>query len=90
MNESRANRKIKLGRVTSNKMDKSVVVTVDRLLKHPKYRKYIRKRSHFMAHDEKQQCKVGDTVRIIESRPISKHKKWRVLEVVEASREAAV
>lgn len=77
-------RKIELeGVVTSDKMDKSVVVTIERLEKHPVFKKYIRRRRKFMAHDEANTCKVGDRVRIRECRPISKDKCWRVVAIVE-------
>jgi small subunit ribosomal protein S17 len=77
-------RKMELeGVVTSDKMDKSVVVTIERLEKHPVFKKYIRRRKKFKAHDEKNACKVGDKVRIRECRPISKDKCWRVVAIVE-------
>ena len=72
--------KARVGVVVSNKMNKSVIVEVHRTVLHPLYKKYIRKRSRFMAHDENSACKVGDKVRIIESRPLSKRKRWRVQE----------
>jgi small subunit ribosomal protein S17 len=77
-------RKMELeGVVTSDKMDKSVVVTIERLEKHPVFKKYIRRRKKFKAHDEKNACQVGDKVRIRECRPISKVKCWRVVAIVE-------
>ncbi len=77
-------RKMELeGIVTSDKMDKSVVVTIERLERHPVFKKYIRRRRKFMAHDEANACKVGDRVRIMECRPISKAKCWRVTAIVE-------
>jgi len=72
-----------VGVVTSDKMDKSVVVQVERLVKHKVYKKYVRKRSRFSAHDEKNICRVGDKVIIMEDKPISKTKRWRVSEVIE-------
>jgi len=72
-----------LGVITSDKMNKTVVVTVERLEKHPVFKKYIRKRTTFKAHDEKNECKMGDKVLIRESRPISKDKCWRVVNIVE-------
>lgn len=72
-----------VGIVTSDKMDKSVVVQVGRLVKHKLYKKYVRKRSRFAAHDEKNICRIGDKVIIMEDRPISKTKRWRVSEVIE-------
>ena len=89
MNEHLAtgpNRKQKVGRVVSDKMDKTVVVAVDYLRPHPLYRKTVRKTSKFYAHDENNECKVGDTVRIEETRPLSRQKRWRVLEIVNKSR----
>lgn len=70
------------GTIVSNKMDKTVVVLVERLVKHGLYHKYIRRRSKFAAHDENNTCQIGDKVLITESKPISKSKKWRVSEVV--------
>ena len=72
----------KIGVVASDKMTKTVVVRVDRLVKHPIYRKYVRKRKKFMAHDE-MGAKIGDKVRIIETRPLSAHKRWRVVEIIQ-------
>ena len=74
-------KKFRNGTVTSNKMDKTVVVQVERLVKHVKYKKYVRTRTRFKAHDEKNACNVGDQVRIIETRPLSKDKRWAVVEV---------
>ena len=71
-----------LGSVVSNSMDKTVLVLVERLTKHRTYKKYIRKRAKYMAHDPLNLCQVGDEVRIIESRPLSKRKRWKVLEIV--------
>ncbi|MBK6626206.1 MAG: 30S ribosomal protein S17 [Flavobacteriales bacterium] len=79
-------RKERIGIVTSDKMDKSVVVTVERRVMHPKYGKFVKRSSKFMAHDEKQEAHIGDTVRIMETRPISKNKRWRVVEVVERAK----
>ena len=75
-------RKTRVGVVVSNKMQKTVVVAVDRRLRHPVYGKVVRKTPHFYAHDEKNQCSEGDLVRIAESRPLSKLKRWRVVEIV--------
>jgi small subunit ribosomal protein S17 len=74
-----------VGRVVSNKMDKSVTVSVERLIKHAVYGKYIRRTSKILAHDEENACKEGDTVAITECRPLSKRKSWRVVEVISAS-----
>ena len=76
-------RKTKAGVVSSNKMDKSIVVLVERKVKHPLYGKFVKKSTKFHAHDEKNECSIGDTVRIMETRPISKTKRWRLVEVVE-------
>ena len=75
-------RKTQVGRVVGDKMDKSVTVEVQRNVLHPLYKKYIRKRSRFTAHDETNQLKVGDQVKIIETRPLSKQKRWRVQEKI--------
>jgi len=76
-------RKTQVGIVISDKMDKTVTVLVERLAKHPIYKKYIRKRAKFKAHDEHNVCRIGDKVLIVETRPLSKEKRWRVREVVE-------
>jgi small subunit ribosomal protein S17 len=73
-------RKTRVGTVVSDKMEKSVVVEVRRTVQHPLYKKYIQKRSRFVAHDENNQCAVGDKVRIVETRPLSKSKRWRIRE----------
>jgi small subunit ribosomal protein S17 len=84
MNEkARGKKKILTGIVVSDKMDKTVVVAVERKIKHPEYKKYIRTQSKFAAHDEGNQCESGDRVMIIESRPLSKTKRWRVMRIVE-------
>jgi small subunit ribosomal protein S17 len=75
-------RQQKVGIVTSNKMQKTVVVNVERQVQHRFYKRVVRRSKHFLAHDEKNQCQVGDTVRIEETRPLSRHKRWRVVEVV--------
>ena len=79
-------RKERVGIVTSDKMNKSVVVLVERRVMHPKYGKFVKLSSKFMAHDEKGEANVGDTVRIMETRPISKSKRWRLVEVVERAK----
>ncbi|HNW73859.1 MAG: 30S ribosomal protein S17 [Bacteroidales bacterium] len=81
--ETRKLRKEKTGIVVSNKMEKSVVVEVERKVKHPKYGKFVKKSSRFMAHDEKNECSEGDLVRIAETRPLSKNKCWRLVEIIE-------
>jgi len=75
----------KVGVVTSNKMDKSVVVAVERLVRHRLYKRAFKKTSTFMAHDEENRCRIGDRVRIVETHPLSKRKRWRVTEVVSSS-----
>jgi len=75
-------RKTRVGRVVSNKMDKTVVVTVETLRHHPLYKKTIRRAVKYKAHDEKNECRLGDTVKIIETRPLSKEKRWRVAEII--------
>jgi small subunit ribosomal protein S17 len=84
--EKRGLRKERIGIVTSNKMEKSVVIAVERKVKHPKYKKFIKMTSKFMAHDEKNECNIGDTVRIMETRPLSKSKCWRLVEIVERAK----
>ena len=76
-------RKIRTGVVTSNKMTKTITVAVERKVKHPIYGKFVKKTSKFHAHDDKNECSIGDTVRIMETRPLSKTKRWRLVEVVE-------
>ncbi len=84
--EKRNLRKERIGIVTSYKMDKSVVVAVERKVKHPKYGKFVKKTSKFVAHDEKNDCNIGDTVKIMESRPLSKIKNWRLVEILERAK----
>nr|WP_245542536.1 30S ribosomal protein S17 [Segetibacter koreensis] len=76
-------RKIRIGVVSSNKMDKTVTVAVERKVKHPMYGKFVKKTTKFHAHDEKNECSIGDLVKIMETRPLSKTKRWRLVEVVE-------
>ena len=75
-------RKTLVGEVVSNRMIKTVSVRVDRLMKHPKFKRYVRRSQTFMAHDENSVCQIGDRVQIIESRPLSRHKRWRVMAVL--------
>lgn len=84
--ERETNRKEKVGLVTSNKMTKTIVVSVQRQIKHPKYGKFIKRTSKFMAHDEKNESNIGDTIRITETRPLSKNKCWRLVEIVEKAK----
>jgi small subunit ribosomal protein S17 len=76
-------RKTRVGVVSSNKMDKTITVKVERKIKHPLYGKFLKKTTKFHAHDEKNECSIGDTVKIMEARPMSKTKRWRLVEVVE-------
>ena len=82
----RTQRKEKTGLVTSNKMTKTIVISVERQIKHPKYGKFIKRTSKFMAHDEKNEANIGDMVRIVETRPLSKNKCWRLVEIVERAK----
>ncbi|NLY11705.1 MAG: 30S ribosomal protein S17 [Firmicutes bacterium] len=86
MSVERGIRKTRTGIVVSDKMDKTVVVAVERVLKHPMYGRTIRRTVKFKAHDEANECNIGDRVRIMETRPLSKDKRWRVVEVVEKAR----
>ena len=81
--EKRNLRKERIGLVVSNKMEKSIVVTVNRKIKHPIYGKFVNKTSKFVAHDEENSCNIGDLVKIMETRPLSKNKVWRLIEVIE-------
>ena len=83
MERTRNNRKARVGEVTSNKMDKTITVAVKRRVKHPVYGKYISRTTKLMAHDEKNECGEGDTVKIMETRPVSAKKRWRLVEVLE-------
>lgn len=76
-------RKLRIGVVSSNKMDKTVTVAVERKVKHPIYGKFVKKTTRFHAHDEKNECSIGDLVKIMETRPLSKTKRWRLVEVIE-------
>jgi small subunit ribosomal protein S17 len=79
-------RKERVGKVVSNKMTKSITVAVDRKVKHPIYGKFVHKTTKFMAHDEKNEAGIGDTVRIMETRPLSKSKRWRLVEIIEKAK----
>jgi small subunit ribosomal protein S17 len=79
-------RKERIGVVSSNKMDKSIVVSVERRVKHPIYGKFVNKTKKFVAHDEENSCNAGDTVRIMETRPLSKRKCWRLVEILERAK----
>ena len=84
--EARNRRRVKQGVVRSDKMDKTIVVVTETRVPHPTYKKIVRKSVRFKAHDEKNEAKVGDTVRIMETRPVSRDKRWRLLEIVERAR----
>ena len=79
-------RKERIGVVSSNKMDKSIVVTIERKVKHTLYGKFVKKTTRFVAHDEENTCNEGDTVRIMETRPLSKSKNWRLMEIIERAK----
>ncbi|MBF0449576.1 MAG: 30S ribosomal protein S17 [Candidatus Magnetomorum sp.] len=81
MNPKIRKRKL-VGLVVSNKMEKTIVVQVDRLVKHPLYKKFLKRKSKFFVHDHENACKIGDTVTIMECRPLSKHKRWRMVEIL--------
>lgn len=86
MTIERGRRKERVGKVVSAKMDKSITITVEQKQKHPMYGKYVPVTSKFMAHDEKNECGMGDTVKIMETRPLSKSKRWRLVEIVEKAK----
>lgn len=79
----RGRRKLMTGRVVSDSMQKTVVVTIERLVKHAEYGKYVRRRNRFKVHDEKDECKVGDVIRFMETRPLSKDKRWRLVDFIQ-------
>jgi small subunit ribosomal protein S17 len=82
----RNQRKVKIGIVSSDKMNKSRVIVVERPVKHPLYQKYVKRTSKFMAHDEKNESHIGDLVKISETRPLSKQKRWRIVEILERAK----
>jgi small subunit ribosomal protein S17 len=84
--EERNLRKTRVGRVVSNKMDKTVVVAIDDRVQHPLYKKIVNKTYKLKAHDENNECNIGDTVRVMETRPLSKDKRWRLVEIVEKAK----
>ena len=86
MTTDRNRRKTRVGKVVSDLMDKTIVVSIERLVKHPQYGRYVRRRAKFKVHDEKNECRMGDTVRFMETRPISKDKHWRFVEIVERAK----
>lgn len=85
--EQRNMRKVRQGRVVSDKMEKTIVVAVEDRVRHPLYNRTIRKTKKFKAHDEENSCRIGDTVRIMETRPLSKDKRWRVIEILERAEQ---
>ncbi|WP_306811120.1 30S ribosomal protein S17 [Irregularibacter muris] len=82
----RGNRKTRIGRVVSDKMDKTIVVAVETFVRHPLYGKSVKRSTRFKAHDENNQCQIGDRVRIMETRPLSKDKRWRLADVIEKAK----
>ncbi len=84
--EKRSLRKTRIGTVVSNKMQKSITVAIERQVAHPIYKKYFKKTTKLMAHDEKQECSIGDVVKIMETRPLSKRKNWRLVQIVEKAK----
>ena len=84
--EKRSLRKVRIGKVISNKMQKSIVVSIERLVPHPIYKKYSKRTTKLMAHDEKNEAGIGDIVKIMETRPLSKSKRWRLVEIVEKAK----
>ncbi|MCZ6701913.1 MAG: 30S ribosomal protein S17 [Ignavibacteria bacterium] len=84
--EQRGLRKIRVGTVVRDKMDKTITVAIERKVPHPIYKKYFKKTTKLMAHDEKSECAIGDKVKIMETRPLSKNKRWRLVEIVEKAK----
>lgn len=82
----RKRRKVRVGKVVSDKMEKTAVVVIERLVKHPEYKRIIRRRKKYAIHDEENQCREGDIVRFMEQRPLSKSKRWRLVEIVERAK----
>ena len=82
----RKERKSRIGRVVSSKMDKSITISIERKVKHPIYGKYIKKTTKLMAHDQQNECNEGDVVKIAETRPLSKNKRWRLVEIIERAK----
>ncbi len=84
--EQRGLRKTRVGIVVGDKMDKTITIAIERKVPHPIYRKYFKKTTKLMAHDEKSECRVGDKVKVMETRPLSKNKRWRLVEIVEKAK----
>lgn len=86
MESTRGDRKVRVGVVVSDKMDKTIVFEVERKTQHPKYKRVIKRTTRFKAHDENNECKIGDKVKVMETRPLSKDKRWRVVEILERAK----
>jgi small subunit ribosomal protein S17 len=86
MSTERSRRKVRVGKVVSDRMDKTIVVSIERLVKHPEVGRYVRYRTKFKVHDDKNECHVGDVVRFMETRRLSKDKRWRFVEIVERAK----
>jgi small subunit ribosomal protein S17 len=84
--EQRGLRKTRIGIVIKDKMDKTITIAIERKVSHPIYKKYFKKTTKLMAHDEKSECRVGDKVKVMETRPLSKNKRWRMVEIVEKAK----
>jgi small subunit ribosomal protein S17 len=84
--EQRGLRKTRVGIVVKDKMDKTITIAIERKVSHPIYKKYFKKTTKLMAHDEKSECRVGDKVKVMETRPLSKNKRWRMVEIVEKAK----
>ena len=84
--KKRGSRKVRVGKVVNNKMNKSIIVSIERTLKHPLYKKYFKKTNKHMVHDESNTAKIGDIVKIMETRPLSKRKRWRLVEILEKAK----
>ncbi|SDZ31535.1 SSU ribosomal protein S17P [Proteiniborus ethanoligenes] len=82
----RGNRKVRIGRVVSDKMDKTIVVAIETFVAHPLYGKMVKKTTKFKAHDENNECQIGDKVKIMETRPLSREKRWRLVEIIEKAK----
>ncbi len=83
-------KKVRVGKVISDKMSKTVVVSVERLIRHPVYKKVVRRAKNYKAHDERNECHIGDVVRIIETRPLSKDKRWKIMDILKTGRTAEI
>jgi len=82
----RSRRKVRVGKVLTDGMDKTVIVVIDRVVKHPVYGRYVKRKKKYAVHDAENQCRVGDTIRFMETRPLSKTKRWRLVEIVERAK----